>query len=56
MMKYYASNKNHAFEEYLKTQENIHGARTFFHNLLLKGKTVIGFSLLYFPAFKNILQ
>lgn len=26
MMKYYASNKNHVFEEYLKTRENIHGA------------------------------
>lgn len=25
MMKYYASNKNHAFEEYLKTWEYDHG-------------------------------
>ena len=25
MMKYYASNKKHAFEKFLKTWENIHG-------------------------------
>lgn len=53
MMKYYASYKNYAFEEYLKTRKNIHGSLKnqnediFLNNLILEGKMIIGFFPFY---------
>lgn len=44
MVKYYASNKKHAFEKFLKTWENIHGI------LLTEKIGLLGFFFLQFKS------